>query len=63
MKPHRQGEYRSMARIQITDINPAESGLLADLTETELLGVQGSGIWKLIKEIIDHLHCINRICL
>ncbi len=40
-----------MARIQITDINPSETGMLADLTEAELLGVQGSGLWTLIKKV------------
>ncbi len=41
-----------MAHIQITDINPAESGILSDLTEAELLGVRGSGLFRWIRKVI-----------
>ena len=34
-----------MARLQITDLNPSESGLLHELTEEELLDINGGGLF------------------
>ena len=34
-----------MARIQITDLNPSESGLLYELTDEELLDINGGSLF------------------
>ncbi len=40
-----------MANIKINNINPSDSGLLSELTEAELLDIQGGGIFKSLKAI------------
>jgi bacteriocin-like protein len=48
-----------MAQIKITDLNPSESGLMEELTDEELMAINGGGIlsdfWERIKEIIEEI--------
>jgi hypothetical protein len=45
-----------MARIQITDLDPADSGLMDELTDEELLAINGGGWFsRLVDAFVDYL--------
>ena len=44
-----------MAQIQITDLNPSDSGLMDELTAKELLAINGGRLGP----IGDLLHCLG----
>ena len=41
-----------MAHIQMTDRNPSDLGLMEELTDEELLAVNGGGFWDSLKDTV-----------
>jgi len=49
-----------MARIHITDLNPSDYGLMEDLTEEELLVINGGLAWYVVIAIAGLLWAAYR---